>query len=227
MKLALLLVFAVLFTVSELNGISRQAYAKSSPFRRLPLPTPRLTLRAYAKSSPTRRLILGGGVVGLSTLLVTTKNSAFGFEMSGSDNACEFSDVGSGGMKICDLKGGSGPEPVDDDVVKCNYEIKLADTGKIVVNARNYLFQLGIGEVVPGWEKLILGDQGVEAMRVGGVRRGILPASMAYGSDKRGCLGDTCAIPSNSKLELTVELVGIKGVTKLSGGASATPFELT
>eukprot|EP00954_Amorphochlora_amoebiformis_P004554 353074-Amorphochlora_amoeboformis.AAC.1 len=29
-------------------------------------------------------------------------------------------------------QGGSGPEPVDDDVVKCNYEIKLADTGKYV-----------------------------------------------------------------------------------------------
>eukprot|EP00465_Bigelowiella_longifila_P005209 CAMPEP_0185276744 /NCGR_PEP_ID=MMETSP1359-20130426/56894_1 /TAXON_ID=552665 /ORGANISM="Bigelowiella longifila, Strain CCMP242" /LENGTH=151 /DNA_ID=CAMNT_0027870541 /DNA_START=201 /DNA_END=656 /DNA_ORIENTATION=- len=149
------------------------------------------------------------------------------FELPGTNNTCNTLDVK--GMQVCELKQGNGPEPVEDDIVKCNYEMKLVDSNKIVVNARNYLFQLGIGEVIAGWELLILGDQSgkLEAMQVGSVRRAIIPASLAYGDGKRGCNSDGCAIPPNSKLELTVELIGIKGVTQLSGGASAVPFELS
>jgi len=164
-------------------------------------------------------------VMGLQ--LVRRPAGAAAFELPGANNTCAYGEF-KAGLAVCDLIVGNGPEPVDDDIVKCNYEIKLADTGKLVVNARNYLFQLGIGEVVKGWETMIVGDgDQLDPMKVGGVRRAVLPAELAFGKLKRGCAGDTCAIPSNSRLEITVELRGIKGMTQLSGGASAVPFELT
>eukprot|EP00470_Lotharella_oceanica_P016413 CAMPEP_0170182390 /NCGR_PEP_ID=MMETSP0040_2-20121228/27738_1 /TAXON_ID=641309 /ORGANISM="Lotharella oceanica, Strain CCMP622" /LENGTH=278 /DNA_ID=CAMNT_0010427779 /DNA_START=46 /DNA_END=882 /DNA_ORIENTATION=- len=169
--------------------------------------------------------MLGGAAVAQVAQVLRPAGAA-AFELPGANKTCAYREAPEG-LSVCDLIVGGGAEPLDDDIVKCNYEIKLADSGKLVVNARNYLFQLGIGEVVKGWETMIVGDAQLEPMRVGGVRRAVVPAELAYGKLKRGCAGDTCAIPPNSRLELTVELTGIKGITQLSGGASAVPFELS
>jgi len=141
-------------------------------------------------------LWLAGALMKLSAVPAAT----MAFELPGTNNTCNTLEAK--GMQVCELKQGNGPEPVEDDIVKCNYEIKLVDSNKVVVNARNYLFQLGIGEVIAGWELLILGDPSgkLEAMQVGSVRRAIIPASLAYGDGKRGCNADGCAIPPNSKV---------------------------
>jgi len=63
-----------------------------------------------------------------------------------------------------------------------------------------FVFQLGAGRVIKGWEV------GVVGMRVGGLRRLVIPPELAYGSRD---IGDGL-IPANSTLVFEVELLGIE-----------------
>ena len=60
-------------------------------------------------------------------------------------------------------------------------------------------FQLGAGQVIPGW------DQGVAGMKVGGQRTLTIPPDMGYGA--RGAGG---VIPPNATLLFDVELLDVK-----------------
>jgi len=57
-------------------------------------------------------------------------------------------------------------------------------------------FQLGAGQVIPGW------DKGVAGMRVGGRRELIIPPALAYGSQ-----GQPPAIGRNATLVFVIDLV--------------------
>ena len=58
-------------------------------------------------------------------------------------------------------------------------------------------FTLGAGSVIEGW------DQGLVGMRVNGVRRLVVPPSLAYGQKRHG------SIPPNSTLIFEVTLVSV------------------
>jgi len=60
-----------------------------------------------------------------------------------------------------------------------------------------FQFQLGVGNVIPGW------DQGLVGMRVGGRRELIIPPSLAYKSTAQA------KIPANSTLIFIVDLLGV------------------
>jgi len=61
-----------------------------------------------------------------------------------------------------------------------------------------FQFGLGAGQVIKGW------DEGVQGMKVGGVRRMVLPAALGYGA--RGAGG---VIPPNATVLFEVELLGV------------------
>ena len=64
-------------------------------------------------------------------------------------------------------------------------------------------FILGVTNLIEGWQ------QGLPGMRVGGTRRLTIPPHLAYGSRGQGCQGGSCAIPPNSTLIFTIELLDV------------------
>lgn len=111
---------------------------------------------------------------------------------------------------IIDKKVGTGP------VAKPGMEVAVQYTGWLYdedaknkhgrmfgsTHKRNdtpFRFVLGAGQVIEGW------DKGVVGMRVGGVRKLIIPPELAYGS--RGAGG---VIPPNASLVFRVKLVGVR-----------------
>ena len=61
-----------------------------------------------------------------------------------------------------------------------------------------FTFTLGAGQVIRGW------DQGVAGMKVGGLRRLIVPPSLGYGATRYG------PIPPNATLLFEIELLGVQ-----------------
>ena len=60
-------------------------------------------------------------------------------------------------------------------------------------------FQLGVGQVIPGW------DEGIGLLSVGDKARFVIPSHLAYGSAGAGGV-----IPPNATLIFDVELMGVK-----------------
>lgn len=61
-----------------------------------------------------------------------------------------------------------------------------------------FSFTLGAGQVISGW------DQGLVGMKVGGLRRLVVPPSLAYGTSRNS------SIPPNATLVFDIELVSLQ-----------------
>ena len=106
-----------------------------------------------------------------------------------------------------DLRVGTGAEAVNGGALTVQYTGWLYDAsrtdGKGVpfdtsTGGDGFTFTLGAGDVISGW------DQGIPGMRVGGARRLIIPASLAYGGARNG------PIPPFSTLVFDIELVDVQ-----------------
>ena len=112
-------------------------------------------------------------------------------------------------LQIIDLIKGTGKAAVRGALIKAHYTGWLVDGTKFdSSHDRGQPFQcvIGTGRVIKGWDKGILGiDTGsgilVSAMKVGGKRKLIVPAHLAYGERQMGKL-----IPPNSDLTFEIEL---------------------
>ena len=118
-------------------------------------------------------------------------------------------DATVGSLKKIDVKQGTGAEAVTGKPVVVHYTGWLYDPsapegkGKKFDSSLDrrepFSFPLGGGRVIRGW------DEGVAGMKVGGQRRLIIPADMAYGA--RGAGG---VIPPNAVLVFDVELLEVR-----------------
>lgn len=110
------------------------------------------------------------------------------------------------GLQYEDLTPGEGFEAQAGMVVTVHYTgwLQNADgsAGKKFDSSKDrndpFAFPLGKGHVIRGW------DEGVQGMKVGGLRRLIIPAALGYGA--RGAGG---VIPPNATLIFDVELLGV------------------
>lgn len=105
-------------------------------------------------------------------------------------------------LEIVEVLKGNGPEAKSGKMVTVHYTGKLLDGTKFDSSLdRNtpFTFQLGVGQVIPGWEK------GVAGMKVGGKRKLTIPSKDGYGER-----GAPPVIPPNSTLVFDVELLDVK-----------------
>ena len=107
--------------------------------------------------------------------------------------------VTASGLKIIEIKIGTGDEVQKGQTVSVHYTGWLADGTKFdssLDRGQPISFVLGGGQIIPGF------DEGVAGMRVGGERRLILPPDLAYGAQ-----GRSPQIPPNAELTFDVQLV--------------------
>jgi FKBP-type peptidyl-prolyl cis-trans isomerase len=105
-----------------------------------------------------------------------------------------------------DLRLGAGTEAVSSNRVTVHYTLWLYDSTATAnkgiqiessVDGTPFSFVLGSSDVIQGW------NRGVAGMRVGGIRRLVIPPSLAYGQDRKGI------IPPNSTLLFDIELLDV------------------
>lgn len=105
------------------------------------------------------------------------------------------------GLGIEDLTSGEGEEAVAGKNVTVHYTGWLEDGTKFDSSKDRdepFVFPLGGRRVIAGW------DEGVQGMKIGGVRKLTIPAQLGYGA--RGAGG---VIPPNATLIFEVELLGV------------------
>ena len=112
----------------------------------------------------------------------------------------------SSGLRIIDVKVGTGPVPNAGQTVTVNYTGWLFVDGKkgkkfdsSLDRAQPFSFTLGQGQVIKGW------DEGLATMHVGGKRTLIIPPDLGYGASGAGA-----DIPPGATLIFEVDLLGVK-----------------
>ena len=104
-------------------------------------------------------------------------------------------------LEIIDLIPGDGAEVRPGATITAHYTGALCKNGIIFQSSHDFgkAVTFGLDQVIKGWA------EGVPGMKVGGMRRLIIPSAMAYGSVRAAS-----NIPPNSDLVFDIELVGIK-----------------
>lgn len=106
----------------------------------------------------------------------------------------------SSGLYYEDLEVGHGTAALSGRVVSVLFQGWLPD-GTLFDQRLNpsdpLRFRLGVGIVIPGW------DEGLAGMRVGGMRRLVIPSNLGYGNQSQGI------IPANSVLVFDIQLASV------------------
>lgn len=105
-------------------------------------------------------------------------------------------------LQEIDTTPGTGDEVKAGDTVTVDYTGAVAATGKIFQSSLDtgQPISFGLNQVIAGW------SQGVPGMKVGGTRRLLIPANLAYGAQPPAGSG----IPANADLvfDITLHKIG-------------------
>lgn len=103
-------------------------------------------------------------------------------------------------LEIIDTKIGHGETVNPGATITAHYTGALCKTGVIFQSSHDFgdAISFGLHQVIKGW------TDGVPGMKVGGIRRLIIPSAQAYGSARA-----SSSIPPNSDLVFDIELVAI------------------
>lgn len=107
------------------------------------------------------------------------------------------------GLTITDIAVGTGQEATSGMTLSVNYIGTLENGQKFDSSydrGQPFQFVLGAGQVIRGW------DVGFEGMKVGGKRRLVVPAALAYGDRGAG----NGLIPPGATLVFEVELLAVQ-----------------
>jgi peptidylprolyl isomerase len=104
-------------------------------------------------------------------------------------------------LESADLIVGTGPGAAPGNTVTVQYTLATYSSGKVIQSSwtsQPFAFTLGQGEVIPGW------DKGVVGMKVGGRRELIIPPSLGYGAQSPGP-----GIAANDTLVFVIDVLKI------------------
>ena len=103
-------------------------------------------------------------------------------------------------LEIVDVVPGTGDEVPTGATITAHYTGALVKDGTIFQSSHDFgrPISFGLSQVIKGW------TDGVPGMKVGGVRRLVIPAEQAYGANS-----PAPNIPANSDLVFDIELVAI------------------
>lgn len=103
-------------------------------------------------------------------------------------------------LEIIDVEAGTGETVNPGATITAHYTGALCKNGIIFQSSHDFgdALTFGLDQVIKGW------TEGVPGMKVGGMRRLIIPSEMAYGSVRAAA-----NIPPNSDLVFDIELVAI------------------
>ena len=105
------------------------------------------------------------------------------------------------GLYYQDITEGTGAEAVPGSTVTVDYEAWLVDGTKFdssLERGEPFTFELGSGLVIDGF------DEGITGMKVGGLRKLVIPSSLAYGFE-----GVRGVIPRAATLVFEIELLDV------------------
>ena len=108
-------------------------------------------------------------------------------------------------VSTTDLRVGTGTDATAGKLLTVHYTGWLFDASRADqkglqfdtsrASSDGFSFTLGVGQVITGW------DRGIVGMKVGGLRRLVIPPSLAYGTSRNG------PIPPNATLVFDIELL--------------------
>ena len=104
-------------------------------------------------------------------------------------------------LQSADLITGTGAAAAPGDNVTVQYVLATYSSEKVIQSSwtsQPFTFKLGAGQVIPGW------DKGVVGMKVGGRRELIIPPTLGYGAQSPGP-----GIAANDTLVFVVDLLHV------------------
>ena len=103
-------------------------------------------------------------------------------------------------LEVTDIEVGTGEEVKPGATITAHYTGALVKNGIIFQSSHDFgkAISFGLDQVIRGW------TDGVPGMKVGGMRRLVIPSEMAYGSARA-----SSSIPPNSDLVFDIELTAI------------------